>query len=122
MRLKIFSQKTKQFIYIPICKLARSVVERSSHRLFPNAGEEMWLKALRSNLTDNFDSSYVRKHNIRLHTLRHTFAVTKLNACVPKEVIQNFLGHASVKTTEIYCNQMSDETLVQWVEVGEITA
>ena len=82
----------------------------------------MWLKALRRNLTGNFDSSYVRKHNIRLHTLRHTFAVNKLNAGVPKEAIQNFLGHASVKTTEVYCNQMADETLAQWVENGEFTS
>ena len=122
MRLKIISEKTKKPVYIPVSKLARSVVERLGHRLFPNADEEMWQKALRRNLTRMFDSSYVRKHNIRLHTLRHTFAVNKLNAGVPKEAIQNFLGHASVKTTEIYCNQMSDETLVQWVEVGEITA
>jgi len=122
MRLKIYSQKTKQFIYIPISKLARSVVERAGHKLFPNANEEMWLKALRGNLTGNFDSSYIRKHNIRLHTFRHTFAINKLNASVPKEAIQNFLGHASIKTTEVYCNQMSDETLAQWVENGEVDA
>jgi len=120
MMIKTFSEKTKQFIYIPISKLARSVVEQSGDSLFPNAKEETWLDALRANLKSNFNSSYVRKHNIRLHTLRHTFAVNKLNAGVPKEVIQNFLGHASVKTTEIYCNQMADETLAQWTESGDI--
>ena len=122
MRLKIISEKTKKPVYIPISKQARAIVEGSeTERLFPNAGEEFWLKALRGNLVGNFDHSYTRKHNIRLHTLRHTFAVDKLNAGVPKEVIQNFLGHASVKTTEIYCNQMSDDSLAEWVDKSTLT-
>ena len=32
-------------------------------------------------------------------------------AGVPKEVVQQFLGHASVKTTEIYFNQLPKEVL-----------
>ena len=122
MRLKIVSEKTKKPVYIPISKQARMVVESSeTEKLFPNAHEEQWLKALRYNLYSNFDESYVKKHNIRLHTLRHTFATDKLNAGVPKEVIQNFLGHASVKTTEIYCNQMSDDSLAEWVDKSTLT-
>ena len=122
MFFNIVSEKTDEPIEVPINDEARDVVERSSGRLFPNANEEIWRKALRRNLKSNFNSSYVRKHIIRLHTLRHTFAVTMLNLEVPKEVIQNLLGHASIKTTEIYAPRMDKKVLARHTSVFRITS
>ena len=111
MYLKIWEKKTKTFLYIPIAQEARDIVEDIQGKLFPNSHEETWRKALLCNLQGNFNRSYCRKWDIRLHTLRHTFAMRCGAAGVPKEVVQQFLGHASVKTTEIYFNQLPKEVL-----------
>jgi hypothetical protein len=39
---------------------------------------------------------------IRFHDLRHTFATTLVASGVPRRTIQEYLGHADLKTTQIY--------------------
>ncbi len=43
-----------------------------------------------------------------IHTLRHTFAVRMLEACRDIKVVSELLGHATVKTTEIYAHLSSE--------------
>jgi len=120
MFLKGFSNKTGENISIPLNEDAVKVVKRAKDKLFPNANEEMWRKALRRNLINNFDYAYARKHNIRLHTFRHTFAISALKAGMPKEAIQSYLGHSSLQTTEIYCNQMSKTQLLRYTDLIKV--
>ncbi|TCI26759.1 integrase [Exiguobacterium sp. SH5S4] len=51
--------------------------------------------------------SSVKKH-VSPHSLRHTFATTMLNAGADITGVQALLGHASVSTTQIYC-QLTEE-------------
>ena len=46
--------------------------------------------------------------NVSPHSLRHTYAMHLLNNGAPLEVVQEFMGHADIKTTRIYC-QLSGE-------------
>jgi site-specific recombinase XerD len=46
---------------------------------------------------------------IRFHDLRHTFATTLAAAGVPLRTIQEYLGHADVKTTQIYMHYAPSE-------------
>jgi len=41
---------------------------------------------------------------IRFHDLRHTFATTLAASGVPPRTLQEYLGHADLKTTEIYAH------------------
>ena len=43
----------------------------------------------------------ISKH-VTLHGLRHSFATHMIEKGVPLHVVQNLLGHHSIKTTEIY--------------------
>ena len=105
--------KTKELLLVPVNNQARRIIERADHKIFPSAGEDMWKKALRSNFRSNFEEEYLTEKKITLHTLRHTFAITGLNNGMPKEVIQAYLGHTTVTTTEIYSNQMSKTELLK---------
>ena len=110
MYLKIWEKKTKAFLFVPIHDEARKIVDSANAgRLFPNADEEFWRKAVLRNLQNNWSCSYCRKWNIRLHTLRHTFAMRAGAAGITKETLQQLLGHSSIKTTEVYFNQLPKE-------------
>jgi len=46
------------------------------------------------------------------HLARHTFATVSLNNHVPIETISKMLGHADIKTTQIYA-KMLDSTVYE---------
>ena len=52
---------------------------------------------------------------IRLHDLRHTFATTMAAAGVPLRTLQEYLGHADIKTTQIYSHYAPSEKEVEQV-------
>jgi integrase len=55
---------------------------------------------------------------ITFHELRHTFATTMAANGVPLRKIQEWLGHADSKTTQIYTHYAPDEHEVQMVNDG----
>ena len=47
---------------------------------------------------------------VRFHDLRHTFGVSMARAGAPMRMIQAWMGHANITTTEIYANFSPDPT------------
>jgi site-specific recombinase XerD len=80
---------------------------------------------------NRLDSSYVRKVLPRLaamagidrrvhpHMLRHSHAFELAMESVPMNVIQNQLGHASLKTTSVYVNHLGDAQVISAVASRE---
>jgi integrase len=50
--------------------------------------------------------------------LRHTFGTRMAGAGVPMRTLQEWMGHASVKTTEIYADYAPSEHEREWVEAA----
>jgi site-specific recombinase XerD len=46
---------------------------------------------------------------VSTHTMRHTFATRMLESGINIRVLQELLGHADVKTTEIYTHVMDKD-------------
>ena len=60
---------------------------------------------------------YFREKSYTPHSMRHTTATHMLEAGVPIIVLKNFLGHASVQTTQIYAEitqRTADKELKAW--------
>ena len=107
--------KTDKFLNVPISDRANEIVNSLGDPLFPTAHDRRWRTLALANLQANFDYDFIKKNHIVLHTIRHTFAETKHKQGVPKEVIQQLLGHSSIITTEIYANSLPKEVLRKYL-------
>lgn len=77
--------------------------ERKNHNyLFVNSkGGQLTDRGVRY-ITDNIMSKLSVKTHVTPHVLRHTFATDMLNNGCDIKVVQELLGHSSLKATEIY--------------------
>jgi len=101
--------------------VSQAVTDRLCGRLnnndyiFPELQSDMEKRKTRILIQSLFEPEFVRENNINLHTFRHTYAHLMLNKGMPKEVLQTFLGHRSIRTTEIYANWVNNVELAKWV-------
>jgi integrase len=71
----------------------------------------------RSKVSKRFKAAYrdAKVREVKFHDLRHTFATRLAASGQPLRTIQEFLGHADSKTTQIYAHYAPSEREVQMV-------
>lgn len=62
----------------------------------------MAITTVQGALRDALKRAGIKKKNVSIHTLRHTYATHLLDQGVNIRLIQRYLGHASIETTTIY--------------------
>jgi integron integrase len=77
----------------------RSAVERRHHVLESGLQKAVKLAAKRAGIDKR----------VTCHTLRHSFATTMLEKGINIRVLQELMGHADVKTTEMYTHVMDKD-------------
>jgi len=86
--------------------------ETSTDALFINQSgmgcSDQALSARLDRLVKNSGSSSLRSKKPSLHTLRHSIATHLLQSGMEIEMIQKFLGHASLESTQIYTHILNE--------------
>jgi site-specific recombinase XerD len=121
-KLTIRMRKTGD--WLPSIPLSLNVLNRLDERLskggmvFPELQSDRQRRNARNLIQSQFRPDEVRTNIINLHTFRHTYAHRMLAQGMPKEVLQVFLGHRSIRTTEIYANWICVKNLEKWVDIS----
>jgi site-specific recombinase XerD len=120
-------KKTDQPVMIPLLPKAKELIDihrqnpiaLSKNTLFPVISNQK----LNSYLKEIADLCSITK-NLTFHLARHTFATTiTLTNGVPIETVSKMLGHASLRTTQIYAKviekKVSSDMLVLQEKLAE---
>lgn len=90
---------------------ARSQISTSSPALFLNsAGERLSTQSM-ANIIANFRRAAGINRHITPHMLRHTVATLLLRNGMDIRVVQEFLGHASIATTQRYTHVVKEHLI-----------
>ena len=122
MYIDIITRKKKKPLCVPISKTARRIVEKANKKLFPWALSDRARQDASYELKRCFGPRgagvrYCKKHHITMHIFRHRFAMKKLAAGVPLEVIAQLMGHSFTRVTEIYARYLPDENLLRYTSL-----
>ena len=89
----------------------RSTITSDSPALFVNAsGERLSTQGI-ANIISQFRKDAGIERHITPHMLRHTVATLLLRNGVDIRVVQEFLGHASIATTQRYTHITKDHLI-----------
>ncbi len=81
---------------------SRTITDAFFISQYGRACEDQALSARLDRLVKNSGSSGLQRKKPTLHTLRHSIATHLLQSGMEIEMIQKFLGHASLESTQIY--------------------
>ncbi|MGD9992895.1 MAG: tyrosine-type recombinase/integrase [Salinivirgaceae bacterium] len=108
--IQIIMEKTDDKINIPLLDEAQVIIERyendPAREVFGYILPRYSNQKLNAYLKVISDLCGIQK-NITHHVGRHSFATLALNKNIPMEVVQKLLGHADLKTTQIYAKMMT---------------
>lgn len=103
--------KKERYIYITnkevldalnkYCRMLKHMKQRSDYIFLNKNGVRLSTQAARNIVTKYTKLAGIRR-NITPHAFRHTFATLLLEEGVDIKYIQEFLGHSSISTTQIY--------------------
>jgi integrase len=107
-------------------RLARELERWSRRTAYDNDGDLVFAHPSKgtpldgSKLTKRFKAACVDAgvRPVRFHDLRHTFATRLAASGTPIRTIQEFLGHADSKTTQIYAHYAPSEHEVQLIDAA----
>ena len=103
--------KTKGLLHIKISNLAQKIIEEQKNK-HPESEFVFLLQNSRTCINDKLnvigDSVGIKKH-LHFHMARHTFATSALTNGVDIYSVSKYMGHNSVKTTEIYSNLVNQK-------------
>ncbi len=107
-QVKIYQQKTKDPVKIPISQQARKYIpeRKKNEHIF-----EMPCKSVMSAIIFEWVSAAQIKKHITFHCARHTFATLSITYGVDYFVLSNLLGHGDIKTTMIYAKVIDDKRI-----------
>jgi integrase/recombinase XerD len=109
MQIRVYHGKGPKTRYVPLAKNILSLLDEyqrfyhTQKYLFEGqkAGEPFSIRTIGVIFRKALKQSGIKK-KATFHTLRHSYATHLLEAGVNLKVIQNLLGHSSLKTTSIY--------------------
>lgn len=97
-------------------KFDRHIFSSQTHeKMTVSCIEEIFFKYIEKGKAEY--AKHFREKSYTPHSMRHTTATHMLEAGVPLIVVKNFLGHASIQTTQIYAEisqRTADRELKAW--------
>ncbi len=108
-RFVVFGDFTIKYLDLYL-KNSRNILlnDKKNDYLFINKFGNALSKSMIEKIVKNCAKEICLKHNISVHTLRHTFATHMLNNGADIKTVQELLGHESLGTTEIYTHVSND--------------
>ena len=109
--IKVVDGKGSKDRFVPIgmnlSVRLKEFTKNSKGYLFNHNGRRYTPRAIQYRLNKIFKACNFDK-KVHVHTLRHTFATILRAKGVKLEKIQQYMGHSSYKTTEIYAHMIQD--------------
>lgn len=115
-RLSMKTSKTGKNINIPFNNPAKSLLESVLTRKLKEGN-----RRVNEDLEKCMEVAGIKKH-ITYHCSRHTFAINCILLGIDIITVRDWLGHASVTTTEIYAKiaqEYKDESMKKWDNFGK---
>lgn len=101
-QIKIYQQKTKDPVYIPISEQAQKYIPQGeTGKVFKLPGRTSMISIIRE-----WKAAANITRNITFHSARHTFATLSISSGIDITTLSTLMGHTDVRTTQIYAKVM----------------